>query len=184
VVAEAKPGAAAAGGTHRERSRTVASTTPPRRPPAPAAARRVRPPAEQRDLPPIDAADLPPLDGPVTPPPSAEAAGSSNAPNTPPPQQQAVNTVSLPPPPKTEERPREVPTVGLPVPLLPPAVSGSTTPSPGAVPSPVVAASGGGQTCQPYRADATVTGLPEPVRGLACRDVDGHWQIVSEVPDR
>jgi hypothetical protein len=36
--------------------------------------------------------------------------------------------------------------------------------------------------CTPYSSDTTMSGRSEPVRGLACRDADGTWRRMSEVP--
>jgi hypothetical protein len=75
------------------------------------------------------------------------------------------------------------------MPLLPVARAPTREPAPlnraGTAPQPILAADGSGnQACRPYSSETTVTGLPLPVRGLACRDADGHWQLVSEVPGR
>jgi surface antigen len=36
--------------------------------------------------------------------------------------------------------------------------------------------------CQPYTASMSITGLPERVTGMACREADGRWHVVSEMP--
>jgi hypothetical protein len=36
--------------------------------------------------------------------------------------------------------------------------------------------------CRPYVADTTITGSARPVSGLACRQPDGRWKLVTERP--
>ncbi len=38
--------------------------------------------------------------------------------------------------------------------------------------------------CRPYTADTTLTGRSVAVQGMACRDSDGQWRLVSEVPQQ
>jgi surface antigen len=38
--------------------------------------------------------------------------------------------------------------------------------------------------CRPYTAATTLTGNAMPVQGIACRDGDGTWRLVSEAPAR
>jgi surface antigen len=50
----------------------------------------------------------------------------------------------------------------------------SAAPSPGSA--------GGGEACHSYTATRTLLGQPRQVSGLACRDSNGQWQIISELP--
>jgi hypothetical protein len=38
--------------------------------------------------------------------------------------------------------------------------------------------------CRPYTAETTLTGRNVAVQGMACRDSDGKWRLVSEVPQQ
>jgi surface antigen len=44
------------------------------------------------------------------------------------------------------------------------------------------AADAGQAECRPYVADTTITGAARPVAGLACRQADGRWKLVTERP--
>jgi len=63
---------------------------------------------------------------------------------------------------------------GAPIPLVPrqppERLSGSTTPTP--------------RECRPYTGTTTLSGREAPVQGLACRDSDGQWHLVSETTPR
>ncbi len=50
----------------------------------------------------------------------------------------------------------------------------SAAPSPGSA--------GAGEACHSYTATRTLLGQPRQVSGLACRDSNGQWQIISELP--
>jgi hypothetical protein len=43
-------------------------------------------------------------------------------------------------------------------------------------------AAGSSPECRPYVADTTITGAAKPVSGLACRQPDGRWKLVTERP--
>jgi hypothetical protein len=52
-----------------------------------------------------------------------------------------------------------------------------------AEPSPTAGTSAPSQReCIPYSSDTTMSGRSEPVQGLACRDANGTWRRMSEVP--
>ena len=52
-------------------------------------------------------------------------------------------------------------------------------------PSPIEQeAAGGRRECRPYTANSTLAGNGIAVQGIACRDGDGQWRLVSEVPLR
>ncbi len=136
----------------------VAAQHPPQRAPRPGA-----PAAVARPLrPPIDATDLPPLDEPAPNTPAAEA-----SPPVAPPE-------ASPPPP--------LPVAAAPAPTAPaigPPRRLARNPSPTA---PEMA--GEQRECRPYTANSTLTGKGVAVQGIACRDSDGQWRLVSEVPLR
>jgi surface antigen len=52
------------------------------------------------------------------------------------------------------------------------------------VPAPVAAAAVGQRECRPYTSSTTLSGRSITVQGIACRDGDGQWRLVSEVPAR
>ena len=64
--------------------------------------------------------------------------------------------------------------IGAPIPLVPrqppERLSGSTTPTP--------------RECRPYTGTTTLSGREAPVQGMACRDSDGQWHLVSETTPR
>lgn len=111
--------------------------------------------------PPIDAQDLPPLDGP--------------APTPPPPQQD--HAAALPPPPP-QAAPAAAP--GPPIPLRraadDPSLTGSSD-MPGLVSTAALS-----RDCHSYTADSSLSGRQIPVQGTVCRDSEGQWRVVSEVP--
>lgn len=185
------------------RMETATAAKPPS--PAPKAGGEARVASRQpaAETPPLDAGDLPPLPG-GTPP---SAAGRPPEPaNTVPPAAAlgapiallgpAGSTPAPPPPaapPPASGRPQSTGgAVGPPVPLLPPAVSQSQQALPGESeaaaapdrPMPAAAARPEDRQCRPYTSDTTLMGQRVPVRGMACRETDGRWHLVSELPLR
>lgn len=107
--------------------------------------------------PPIDATDLPPLDEPAPKPTMAFSPPMPPQPSPAPPAPQPVAAAPTP----------LVPAIGPPRRLT-------------RAPSPIEQeAAGGRRECRPYTANSTLAG-----NGIACRDGDGQWRLVSEVPLR
>jgi surface antigen len=48
--------------------------------------------------------------------------------------------------------------------------------------SPSSAGEAAGDACRNYTATKTLLGQPRQVSGLACREPNGQWQIISEMP--
>jgi hypothetical protein len=141
-------------------------TPPPSETAERAPAKRVanaRPEAEPSDHPPFDATDLPPLDGKLTPPQDAEDAptprngGGSEI-------QDASNAA-----------------IGRPTPLFGTQARVTVPASAPAQPQ-MASASANQRECRPYTSERTLTGRGLPVQGIACRDADGQWRLVSEAP--
>jgi hypothetical protein len=91
-----------------------------------------------------------------------------------------VDAADLPPlenPPTAAVAPPAPPSstaTGAPIPLVPrqppERLSGSTTPT--------------SRECRPYTGTTTLSGREAPVQGMACRDSDGQWHLVSETTPR
>jgi hypothetical protein len=103
--------------------------------------------------PPIDATDLPPIATPA----AAPAASIANA-------ESAAARLHAP------------------TSLTPVWTRASTTAAPAAAAPAPAGASANGDTCHSYTATRTLLGQPRQVSGLACRDGNGQWQIISELP--
>jgi hypothetical protein len=127
--------------------------------PAAASPLRARPaaPREPGDLgPPIDLADLPDL------PPGETAAPSSS-------------------PAPLERRQSPTPTLAStsaarmhgPTSLLPPSLNAPAS----------AQQAGSSEVCRSYTSMKTLLGQQRQVSGLACRDTNGQWQIITELPD-
>jgi periplasmic protein TonB len=126
--------------------------------------------------PPIDADELPPL-----PPSSAPLA------RVPPP---------VPPPPPFPPPAAPAAQAAASAPVAAPSIQerAATGPPMQLVRQPAQAANGAGapaasaatpqRECRPYTSTTTLTGNAVPVQGIACRDGDGPWRLVSEVPAR
>jgi hypothetical protein len=105
-------------------------------------------------------------------------------------------TVSRPPARQEAGRPETARAENRPIPLRP----GSSVPRGGppldardlppletaAAPTGTTEGSGGsgGGECRPYTAESTIMGQPRVVSGLACRQPDGRWKLVTEQPAR
>lgn len=114
-------------------------------------------PNSSQDAPPLDAADLPPL------PP-----GSDNPP------------AAVPPPPPAAPAAAAAAAIGPPMRLVRDAAEPS--PSGSSLPSAPPGAAAAGRECRPYTSSTTLSGRAVAVQGIACRDGDGQWRLVSEVP--
>lgn len=127
-----------------------------------------RPEAEPSDHPPFDATDLPPLDGKLTPPQDAEDAptprngGGSGS---------------------TEVQDASNAAIGRPTPLFG-TQARATVPAAAPAQPQMASASANQRECRPYTSERTLTGRGLPVQGIACRDADGQWRLVSEAPLR
>jgi len=144
-------------------SETASLTPPPRikhKPPRPHPARAR--PAEENDEPPAsgtaaagDASRAPPVDAADLPP-------LENAP-----------TAAVTPPAPAATGTAAAAATGAPIPLVPrqapERLSGSTAPP---------------RECRPYTGTTTLSGREAPVQGMACRDSDGQWHLVSETTPR
>jgi hypothetical protein len=65
----------------------------------------------------------------------------------------------------------------------PPAVRPAAAQAPPvAAASPGTPAAPAGRECRPYTAETPLAGRGVAVQGIACRDADGAWRLVSEVP--
>jgi hypothetical protein len=118
--------------------------------------------------PPIDAADLPPLDPPTK---LVAPAGPST-------------TATLEPTDGATGRPGQP--LGPPVPLTRPRIPSENGVGPSAPPTgpPQSAAARPSQECVPYISDRSLLGGRGSVQGIACRDPDGRWRVLSEAPGR
>lgn len=132
--------------------------------------------------PPIDADELPPLPAssaplalvpPAVPPP----------PPFPPPTAPAAQAAPSAPPAAAPSVQEGVAT-GPPMQLVRQAAQAS--PGANGAGAPVAAASAATpqRECRPYTSTTTLTGNAVPVQGIACRDGNGPWRLVSEVPAR
>jgi hypothetical protein len=139
--------------------RTAKTERPDNQAPAAASPPRARPaaPREPGDLgPPIDLADLPDL------PPGETAAPSSS-------------------PAPLERRQSPTPTLAStsaarmhgPTSLLPPSLNAPAS----------AQQAGSSEVCRSYTSMKTLLGQQRQVSGLACRDTNGQWQIITELPD-
>jgi hypothetical protein len=118
--------------------------------------------------PPIDAADLPPLDPPTN---LVAPAGPSTA-------------LTVEPTDGATGRPGQA--LAPPVPLTRPRIAsengvGASAPPTGPAQS---AAAKPSQECVPYISDKSLFGGRGSVQGIACRDPDGRWRVLSEAPGR
>ena len=131
--------------------------------------------------PPIDADELPPLPAssaplalvppPVPPPPPF-----------PPPSAPAAQATPSPPPATTPSI-QEGAATGPPVQLVRQPVQASAAANGAGAPAAAAASAATPQReCRPYTSTTTLTGNAVPVQGIACRDGDGPWRLVSEVP--
>lgn len=145
-------------------SETASLTPPPRvkhKPPRPHAA-RVRPGEDNDEAPAsgnasaTDASRAPPVD----------------AADLPPLEKTPTAAIAPPAPTPADAAPTSAAT-GAPIPLVPrqtpERLSGSTAPP---------------RECRPYTGTSTLSGREAPVQGMACRDSDGQWHLVSETTPR
>jgi hypothetical protein len=131
--------------------------------------------------PPIDADELPPLPAssaplalvpPAVPPP----------PPFPPPAAPAAQAAS-PPSPAAAPSIQEGAATGPPVQLVRQPVQPSPAANGAGAPASAAASAATPQReCRPYTSTTTLTGNAVAVQGIACRDGDGPWRLVSEVP--
>ena len=147
------------------RTPLTASTTVARKPaesrgmaPRDLTARELRPASGDRG-PPIDMADLPPSLPGETVSPSASAAPVATQPASP------ATLASV-----------GAPRVHGPTSLLPSSATRTSA---------AAAAQTGntGEVCRSYTSTKTLLGQVRRVNGLACRDTNGQWQIITELPD-
>jgi hypothetical protein len=129
--------------------------------------------------PPVDADELPPL--PASSPPMALV--PPPVPPPPPFPPPAAAPQAAPPPSAAAAALQDGVATGPPVQLVrQPLQAAPAANGPG---TPVAAAAGTAapqRECRPYTSTTTLTGNAVPVQGIACRDGDGPWRLVSEVP--
>jgi hypothetical protein len=177
----------------------AAKPTPPEPPPQMAA------PEPSRAAPPQTASRPAEPPRPLAPPPSAQRAAeppreaarpgarTPEPPRPAPPAQTAARPparqeAARPETPRSENRPiplrpgSSVPRGGPPLDArdLPPLETAS---APAASATEGSGASGGGE-CRPYTAETSIMGQPRVVSGVACRQPDGRWKLVTEQPAR
>ena len=116
------------------------------------------PGTEQALAPPVDINDLPRL------PPEQSQPSSAPAPS---PAIGAPSGSTIGPPVRLVRQPEAPPSA-----------------SDGGVPVAVSATAGSQRECRPYTSSTTLTGRAVAVQGIACRDGDGQWRLVSEAPQR
>jgi hypothetical protein len=165
------PRALAEKSTPRTKARKTAKTEQPEDQPAPAAATTLARAPAPRDLAPRDLAPRdsstrdnmrgPPIDLADLPPGETVAPSSSPAPLEQHPPAAAPSLASA-----------AAARMHGPTSLLPPSPN-----------APASAQAGSSEVCRSYTSTKTLLGQRRQVSGLACRDTNGQWQIITELPD-